>query len=356
MSLDEIGERAIIRRIREIVGEPSERTLLGIGDDAAVIDAGGRLLVLTTDAFTEWVHFRFDLISPDQVGEKALAATVSDCAAMGCAPRWVTVALSAPSELSIERVEEIYHGLARGAKKYGCDLVGGDTVSSMSDMTLALTAVGEPFGGRVLARSGAEVGDDVYVTGALGGPMAGLFLLQNAPELTLREEFHDSVRRYLAPEARVEAARILATRFPVTSLIDVSDGLSVDIHHLARASGVGFLLERALIPAEPSALRIAEAFDESIDLLVLHGGEEFELLFTVSPGEEDLVEAVRAETGLSVTRIGTAVDREDGIVLLDECGEGEPLEEIGYEHFGKRAGRAGEENRASGDGEAGTRH
>jgi thiamine-monophosphate kinase len=334
MSLGEIGERNLIRRLRELLGEPSARTLVGIGDDAAVIDAAGRLLVMTTDAYTEWIHFRFDYISPDQVGEKILAATVSDCAAMGCAPRWVTIALAAPAETPFEQIEALYHGLKRGAAKYGCDIVGGDTVSTLSDLTISLTAVGEPLGARVLTRQGAEVGDDVYVTGRLGGAMAGLLLFENDPKSTLRPELRPSVLRYLAPEARLDAARVLAARFPITSLIDLSDGLSVDLYHLARESKVGFQLERDRIPAEPSALRIAEELNVSNDLIVLHGGEEFELLFTAPPGEEEaLIEALRTEVDLEVTRIGMVVEEEEGVQLVDERGEGEPLPEEGYEHF-----------------------
>lgn len=334
MSLGRLGEKRLILRLRRILGEPSARTLLGIGDDAAVIEAGGRPLVVTTDAFTEWVHFRFDYISPDQVGEKILAATVSDCAAMGAAPRWVTVALAAPAETPIERIEALYGGLKRGASKYGCDIVGGDTISSLSDLTISLTAIGEPFGPRLLTRAGAEVGDDLYVTGRLGGAMAGLLLLENAPEKTLRPEFRAAALRYLAPEARIGAARVLATRFPVTALIDVSDGLSVDVHHLARESGVGFRIEKKRIPAEPSALRVAEELGVARELILHHSGEEFELLFTMPSGEEDaLLDALASEAGLEAARIGTVVEEGEGVLLVDEKGEGEPLLEEGYEHF-----------------------
>jgi thiamine-monophosphate kinase len=340
MSLGDLGERGLIDRIRDLVGPPGPRTLIGIGDDAA-----------------EWVHFRFDFISPDQLGEKVVAATVSDCAAMGCAPLWVTVALAAPEEMTAERIEELYVGLRRGAGKYGCDLVGGDTIAAMSDLTLSLTAVGEPFGGRVLTRSGAEVGDDVFVTGRLGGATAGLLLLENAPELTIREEFRASVLRYLSPEARVAPARVLASRFPVSSLIDVSDGLSVDLHHLAREGRVGFRIERALVPAEASALRVAHQFEISSDAFVLHGGEEFELLFTAPPGEEEaIVETVREATGVLVTRIGSVVDEEEGVLLVDENGEEENLPERGFEHFRSQGALGEGVPPEDPETESGTRH
>lgn len=335
MSLEEIGERELIEELREIIGPPGEKTLLGIGDDAAVLEVGGTRLAVTTDSFSEWVHFRFDFISPDQVGEKALAATVSDCAAMGCAPRWVTVSIAAPPETQATQIRQIYHGLKRGSEKYECEIVGGDTIGTVSDLTLTLTALGEPMGGRILTRSGAETGDDLYVTGRLGGPMAGLLLLQKEPELSVEEEFRSSILRYLAPEARVDIARILAVRYPVTSLIDLSDGLSIDVHHLARESGVGFHLERAMIPVDESAFRIADRFDIPVGLFPLHGGEEFELLFTVSPGEEELAREIAGETGVEVTRIGTVVPADEGVLLFDEEEEGEPLPEQGYEHFRK---------------------
>ncbi|MFH1277945.1 MAG: thiamine-phosphate kinase [Candidatus Eisenbacteria bacterium] len=337
MSLRETGERGLIEELRRMFEKTGERTLLGIGDDAAVVDAGGRLLVITTDSFTEWHHFRWDFISPDQTGEKALNATVSDCAAMGCAPLWVTVSLAAPAETQTERIMEIFIGLKRGAERHRCDIVGGDTVASTSDLVLTLTAVGEPFGERVITRSGAGVGDDLFVTGRLGGPMAGLLLLRHEPSLSLEEEFRPSVMRFLAPEARVDAARILSRRFPVTSLIDVSDGLSVDLHHLARESGVGFHVEKANLPVESSIFAIAERLEVPPEVLALHGGEEFELLFTLPPGEEErVVRELREEAGLEVTRIGTAVPSEEGVLLVDENGEEEPLPEKGYEHFRER--------------------
>lgn len=334
MNLGEIGERELIEEFRRMFEKRGERTLLGIGDDAAVLEFAGRPLVITTDTFTEWHHFRWDFISPDQTGEKALNATVSDCAAMGCAPLWVTVSIAAPAETQAERILEIYLGLKRGAERHRCEIVGGDTVASTSDLVLTLTAVGEPFGGRVLTRSGAEVGDDLFVTGRLGGPTAGLLLLRHEPSLSLEEEYRPSVMRFLAPEARVDGARVLARRFPVTSLIDVSDGLSVDLHHVARESGVGIHLEREALPVDASVFAIAERLGVSPEVFVLHGGEEFELLFTMPPGEEERVrEELLEEAGLEVTRIGTVVPAGEGVVLVGEDGEGEPLPERGYEHF-----------------------
>jgi len=340
MSLKEIGERDLIAAIRQQFAEATgDRTLLGIGDDAAILDAGGRPLVVTTDAFAEWVHFRFDFISPDQVGAKCLAATVSDCAAMGCAPRWVTVALGAPGSTPAHRILEVYEGLRRESERYGCDLVGGDTISSVSDLSLTLTAIGEPFGERILTRSGAAVGDDLFVTGELGGPMAGLLLLESTPELTLRKELRPAVMRYVAPEARIDVARILATRFPVSSLIDLSDGLSVDLHHLARESSVGFHLERESVPILDAARLAAEVLEAPPEILPLHGGEEFELLFTLPPGEEEkVIDEVTGETGVKVTRIGTVASAEEGILLIEPDGEGSPLPEEGYEHFRSNEG------------------
>lgn len=334
MSLDDIGERDLIDEIRRMFETAGPRTLIGIGDDAAVIDVGGRLLCITTDTFTEWVHFRWDFISPFQMGAKALNATVSDCAAMGCAPRWITISLAAPGGTQIGRVRGLYEGMKDAAGRHGCDIVGGDTVSTLSDLCLSLTAVGEPFGARVLTRTGAEIGDDVFVTGTLGGPTAGLLLLRHEPELTLQDEFRFSVMRFLEPEARVAAARVLAGRFPVTSMIDISDGFSVDLHHLAKESGVGFHIDRGNFPVDPSVFAVADELRIPADLMVLHGGEEFELLFTLAPGEDErVVRELRDEAGLEVTRVGTVVPEDEGVLLMDETGEGQPIVEHGYEHF-----------------------
>jgi len=335
LTLENIGEKELIREIQKIVGDPGDRTSLGIGDDAAILEPSQEKLVITTDAFTEWIHFRMDHISPDQLGAKVMAATVSDCAAMGCAPRWVTVAIAAPAETPINRVLGIYHGLARAAGSYGCDLVGGDTVRAFSDLSLTLTAVGESIDGTIITRSGAQVGDDVYVSGLLGGAMAGFVLLDRFPELSLDDKYSPCLMRYLAPEARVELSRLLTSYLPVTAMIDVSDGLSVELHHLSRESGVGFHIEPARVPVLPSAIEAATEMDVPLEALVFQGGEEFELLFTVSPGyDEEMIDRIRDEAGIEVTRIGTVVPEEEGIMLLDPDEDGMPLTEEGFEHFG----------------------
>ncbi len=290
--------------------------------------------MITTDAFTEWFHFRIDQISPDQIGAKALTATVSDCAAMGCQPLWVTVALAVPADTSAERVEGIALGMKEAAERYGCDIVGGDTIQAMSDLSLSLTAVGAPFGERVLLRSGARVGDELWVTGSLGGARAGQLLLEKAPRLTLEKEFRESVLRFLQPEARISVARILATAYPVTSMIDLSDGLSVDAHHLARESGVGIRIEKKKIPTLSSAQKVVGALGIDPVELALNSGEEFELLFTLPPGEgKDLPARIQKEAALPVTRIGVVVPAEEGVALADKDGNRTPLVEAGYEHF-----------------------
>lgn len=335
MTLEKIGEKELIQEIQKIIGKPGERTPLGIGDDAAIIEPSGKKMVITTDAFTEWVHFRMDHIAPDQLGAKVMAATVSDCAAMGCAPRWVTVAIAAPEETPVNRVMGIYHGLVRAARLYGCDLVGGDTIRSFSDLSLTLTAVGEPFGDRIITRSTARVGDDLYVSGQLGGAMAGFILLDRSPELSLEKKYSPSMMRYLAPEARVELSRLVTAHLPVTAMIDVSDGLSVELHHLRRESGVGFHINPGDLPVLPSAIEVASDLDVPLEALVFQGGEEFELLFTVSPDYGDeVIDTIQREAAIEVTRIGTVVPEEEGILLLDPDGTGIPLTEEGFEHFG----------------------
>ncbi|MBN1825124.1 MAG: thiamine-phosphate kinase [Candidatus Eisenbacteria bacterium] len=334
MNAAEFSERGLIASFRELFAETSERTLLGIGDDAAVLRTGSPTLVITTDAFSEWVHFRVDHIAPDQLGEKMVTATVSDCAAMGCVPRWLTVALAAPSETPAHRIHSIYEGLKRGCERYDCDLVGGDTVRAMSDLCVSLTAVGEPCGESVLTRSGAAEGDDLYVTGRLGGPAAAILLLREAPERSTEEAFREAMFRFLHPEARIAEGRLLATRLGASSAIDISDGLSADVAHLAEESRVGFRVEREELPVLPSALAVAEALQVPGELFALHGGEEFELLFTLDPGREEEVYAAFDEAGLPVpTRIGAAAAAEDGILLVDRRGDGEPLIDSGFDHF-----------------------
>lgn len=330
----DLSERELIDQIAALIPEPSDRTLLGIGDDAAILQAGARSTVVTTDTFTEWVHFRMDHLSPDQVGFKSMSAAISDCAAMGAAPRWVTISVAAPDNTSSQRILSMYHGIVEAARAHECDIVGGDTVRSMSDLTITITVIGEPLGERIWTRSGAQIGDDVLVTGELGGPMAALALLENEARMSLDERYQRTMIRFLRPEARVDVARALAS-FPITSAIDISDGLSTELHHIARASGIGFHIERETIPLYDGALVVAEDLGYPAEAFALFGGEEFELLLTVEPGyNEELVHTVEQETGLRLTRIGTVVDAEEGVTLFDSAGGSEVLEEKGYEHFG----------------------
>ncbi len=336
MTLEKLGERSLIREIEKILGNPGDHTIVGIGDDAAILRAGDRPLVMTTDSFAEWVHFRTDHISPDQLGAKVMAATVSDCAAMGCIPKWVTVSVAAPEETEVELILSFYHGIRSAADRYKCDVVGGDTIRTMSDMMFTLTAVGEAVGPHILTRSGAKVGDDLFVTGMLGGPGAALVLLDKDPKLSLDKKYREAMERYLAPEARVDVTRILAEKFPITSMIDISDGLATEVHHIGRESGVGIHVESGTVPVLPAALEVAADLDVPIEALIFHGGEEFELLFTAPPGlDEEIVEAVSMEIPVAVTRIGTIVPAEEEIMLVHPEGGIELLTEDGYEHFGK---------------------
>lgn len=311
-------EADIVARVRELF--PQRGAKVGIGDDAAVVGEH----VVTTDMLIEDVDFT-RAIPLRFVARKSLAVNLSDLAAMGALPAYALVALGLP-EWTHAQLDDFLEALASAARQYDVDLVGGD-LSRAEKLTIAITAVGY-VEHRPLLRSGARAGDRIYLSRPIGGSAAGLWLLQHGwtvdsapPDVAYaRREFGlSAIRRHVDPEPEVRLGRELAQIDAVTACIDVSDGLSTDLHHLCDASGLGADVERERIPVFPdlpgSGLPVQEC--------VLHGGEEYALLFTSSLRESEL--SVRL--GRPVYAIGR-MSKEKGLRL-----NGEPLEPKGFEHF-----------------------
>ena len=310
-------EAEIVARVRELF--PQRGAKVGIGDDAAVVGEH----VVTTDMLIEDVDFT-RAIPLRFIGRKSLAVNLSDLAAMGALPAFALVALGLPA-WTHEHLDEFLESLAAMARQYDVDLVGGD-LSRAEKLTIAVTAVGY-VEHRPLLRSGARPGDRIYLSRPIGGAAAGLWFLQhgwsvdNGPSVSFaqREFALSAIRRQVDPEPEVRLGRDLAQTDRVTACIDVSDGLSTDLHHLCDASGVGADIERERIPVFPdlsgSGLPVQEC--------VLHGGEEYALLFTSPLRESEL----SAKVGRPVYAIGR-ISGERGVRL-----NGVALEARGYEHF-----------------------
>ncbi len=326
------GEFRLIDRIREKVASPPESEV-GIGDDAAVLSLGAAEVLLTTDAFVEGIHFDPRIANLFQIGARMVTAAVSDVAAMGGTPRHVVVSLCIPPELRLSEFDALTDGMIASAETYGATLMGGDTVSTTGPLVVSVTVTGLPAS-RPILRSGAGLGNALGVTGRLGGAAAGLHVLRDE---ALQADFPEMGERHLAPVARVREGELLASSGLVSSMIDISDGLAAEIHHLAEASGVGFAIEAAKIPLFDGLGDLAGRLGDDPLEMALASGEEFELLFTLSVRDHQeidrLFQYLHSKTGIEITRIGEARPSPDGIVLVMPDGSRNELPPTGFDHF-----------------------
>ncbi|HEV2705778.1 MAG TPA: thiamine-phosphate kinase [Pyrinomonadaceae bacterium] len=314
----------------------------GIGDDAAAFtQQAGRETLITTDLLVEDVDFRLSTTTPRALGHKALAVSLSDIAAMGARPLWALVSLGVPSQVwESNFLEQFYEGFFALADAHGVALIGGDLSRTPRHVFIDSVVLGDAATGRAVMRAGARAGDQIFVTGALGGAAAGLRLLEagarpartppKSPRTQAREQL---LLRQLCPMPRVAWGRLLGERRLATASIDLSDGLSSDLAHLCRASGVGAEVEAALLPLDPALARTGLSAQEALSL-ALDGGEDFELLFTVRPRDASKLPA--EVEGVAVTRIGEVTAEAEKMSLLVD-GRAEPLRPGGFEHF-RRSG------------------
>ena len=308
----------------------------GIGDDAAVLrPRAGSDLVVTTDLLVEGVDFRLDKgwTSPRDLGHKALAVSLSDVAAMGARPRFCLLSVGVPRALWRGHfLGGFYEGVRALADEYGVRIIGGDTSRTTQGVVVDSIVLGEVRRGRALTRGGARAGEWIFVTGALGGAAGGLKVLEGAAVGTSRGRAERGlVLRQRRPEPRVEWGALLSEKGLATSLIDLSDGLSSDLAHVCRESGVGARVEAASLPVDPLLARAGFDADEALRL-ALDGGEDFELLFTAEPRKAKRLP--REVGGVPIARVGE-VTKERGKVRLARDGKARPLKPGGFEHFGR---------------------
>ncbi len=296
MRLQEVGEFGLIERIERALrraGAASGRAvILGIGDDAAVLRSrAGEDVVVSTDALVEGVHFRWDHEPAPSIGRRAMAAALSDLAAMGARPLGVVIAMAAPPRLELARVDGLVRGLATAARRWGAPLVGGNVARSPG-CSLALTALGAVRRGRALRRNAARPGDRLFVTGTLGGAA-----------LSVARAARSGRRHGSAPEPRLAAGRALARLPGIGACIDVSDGLLADLGHVLRASRVGATLDTARVPRPRGFARDCEALGLEPLSLALAGGEDYELVFTARASGPSTALLCR-RLGVRVTEVG----------------------------------------------------
>ena len=351
-SLANLGEFGLISRIAGRVSAP-ESVITGIGDDAAVtaISAGMQLLT-STDMLLEDVHFRRAWHDPCRLGRKSLAVSISDIAAMGGIPRWALLSLAIPAMLPLDFIDDFMRGFLEMAAENRVALIGGDTCSSRTGLTVSVTIMGEQHPDRIVRRSGAMPDDDIWVTGTLGDAALGLKLLESdfgsaqLPDntgltnsslpshnfLSGAEGRDYLLSRLLDPTPLVSAALALAEAGLATAMIDVSDGILADYGHIAEQSGVGGTIRLGDLPLSDSFRRQTESLSIFPFHLALSGGEDYELCFTADSSNREKVVDCLKKCSIAVTRVGI-VTRFSGVTAVNPDGSRYIVQKEGFNHF-----------------------
>lgn len=335
--ISHLGEFGLIDHISKSIKIHQSNTIKGVGDDAAVIDAGDKFQLISTDMLVEGTHFDLTYTPLMHLGYKAIVTNISDIAAMNGKATHVLTSIAISNRFSLEAVEELYKGMLAACNAYGVDLVGGDTTSSQKGLILSVTCYGEVSKDKICYRNGCKPGDLVLVSGDLGAAYLGLHILEREKRIFLEKpdfkpdlEGNDYIiQRQLKPEARVDIVKLLnEIGVQPTSMIDISDGLSSELHHIAKQSQVGFTIYEDKLPIDPIAYQ--RAIDLGIDpsTAMLNGGEDYELLFTVPMSD---YEKIKKE--MEVTIIGHAVDFGEGLHLISKANNKHKLTAQGWNHL-----------------------
>jgi thiamine-monophosphate kinase len=335
--VNQLGEFGLIDHLTEHVLLRQPSTIKGIGDDAAVIDSGDHYTLVSTDMLVEGIHFDLSYTPLKHLGYKAVMVNLSDIYAMNGVPTQITVSLAISNRYSVEALEELYEGILLACQLYNVDLIGGDTTSSPKGMTISITALGTCEKDVLTLRSGARVGDIICVTGNLGAAYLGLQILEREKQIhlelpTVQPELgkHEYlISRILKPEARKDAvAYFESVGVKPTAMIDVSDGLASEIIHICKQSSVGAVIEEAKVPIHPQTEQTAIDFKLDPITCALHGGEDYELLFTISASDFDSIQSMP-----DVFVMGEIVPPTQGVKLLSTGGQYHNITAQGWNHF-----------------------
>ncbi len=335
-SISELGEFGLIDHITKPFQIVNSSTIIGVGDDAAILDYGTKHIVVSTDLLTEGIHFNLMYVPLKHLGYKSVIVNLSDVCAMNAIPKQITVSIAVSGKFSVEAIDELYSGIKMACEKYNVDLIGGDTTSSLTGLTISITVLGEVEKQNVVLRSGAKATDLLCVTGDLGGSYMGLQLLERENEVYKVNEnmkpqldgYDYILERQLKPEARVDIVKAFKQLgIKPTSMIDISDGLSSEIHHLCKNSNVGCSIYEEKIVMDHQTRAMAEELNINPLVAALNGGEDYELLFTIDINDYD---KIKNDPDFSV--IGHMTDVSEGINLITGAGSTIPLEAQGWIH------------------------
>lgn len=337
--ISSLGEFGLIDHLTKNIEHQNASTILGVGDDAAVIDHFGKQTVITTDLLVEGVHFDLMYTPLKHLGYKSIVVNVSDIYAMNATPTQVIVSIAISNRFSVEALEEFYEGVYVACEEYGVDLVGGDTTSSQKGFVISVTALGEVAPDKFVKRSTAKPGDLLCVTGYLGGAYLGLLLLEREKKIFLEtkgvqpdlEDRDYIVGRLLKPEARKDIIEFFEKENIIpTSMMDISDGLSSEVLHICKQSKTGAVVYEDKLPIHPDTKEFAYKLELDPTACALSGGEDYELLFTVSQSDYDKVKDV-----IGIRIIGYIADESEGATILTKGGNKHKLIAQGWNMFGK---------------------
>ncbi len=340
LEINQLGEFGMIDRIRRKFSLNNQHSVFGIGDDAAVLDGGEDFILLSTDMLVEGIHFDLAYMPIHHLGYKAVAVNVSDIAAMNGKAEQITVSLALSNRFSVEAIDALYDGIKAACTNYKIDLVGGDTTSSTSGLIISISVVGRVPKNKVAYRNGAKENDILCVTGDLGAAFMGLQVLEREKQVFLAnpdmqpglEKYDYIVGRQLKPEARAEIIYDLE-EFGVipTSMIDISDGLASELFHIGKESKVGVRIYEDKVPIDELTFETAVEFNLDPITCALNGGEDYELLFTISKGDQEKI-----KNHPDIHMIGYIHARANQNDMITKQGNVVALRAQGWDHFSKQ--------------------
>lgn len=328
------GEQALIRLIQKNIKINTDEVILGIGDDAAITKSPkDKNLVLTTDMLVENIHFSCSTHTAKQIGKKAAVSNISDIAAMGATPKHMLISLAIPKDTTVEFIDDLYKGITKETDRYKINIIGGNITGSPSDaFIINIVIIGETK--NEIRRSGARPDDLIMITGDLGRSGAGLYYLQNKPDInkktgTLLKKGH------MEPIHRLKESNILKKLDCITSMNDISDGLATEIKEICEASNVGAIIYKENVPTTEATEQLLKAIGKDTKETAFYGGEDYELLFTAAEkNTEKIRDTLKKETGTKTTIIGRII-KDKQIYLQDKNSTRTELKKTGYDHFKK---------------------
>ncbi len=335
MNIENFGEFELLKKISEKFAVSHPSLIKGIGDDAAVLSCPeGKLLLFASDMLIENIHFSLNLTNSYQLGRKSLSVNISDIAAMGGDPKFFLVSLGIREDISLEFIDGFYRGIDDVSGNFGIFLAGGDLNRTNGNLVINVSLLGEVLENHLLLRSGARIGDQIFVTGTLGDSALGLEILKKKRKGGKHStETGELIKKHLDPGPRLSEARVIAKKKIATAMIDISDGLLSDLNHIVEESRVGAKIWLDKLPLSPGFEKYAPRYSQPAIDLALKGGEDYELLFTIPPEKMEYLCRLSKNHSFRVTHIGEIIEPEGKIEIFTGDGLKYSINDFGFNHF-----------------------